>query len=53
MGDGINLDVHAIADLQKRNLPPTDDKPKYNYTSDSQGNYSKQACMLSEITSCQ
>ncbi|KRT80774.1 tRNA synthetase [Oryctes borbonicus] len=33
--DTINLDVHAITDLQKRNISPTDDSPKYNYQADS------------------
>ncbi|GJQ69695.1 hypothetical protein Trydic_g22267 [Trypoxylus dichotomus] len=33
--DTINLDVHAITDLQKRGIQPTDDLPKYNYQADS------------------
>ena len=41
MTDTVNLDIHAIADLQKRGFPPTNDKPKYNYTSDKEGNYSE------------
>ena len=39
--DAINLDVHAIDELQKKGVPPTNDKPKYKYTSDDQGNYSE------------
>ncbi|XP_057327123.1 alanine--tRNA ligase, cytoplasmic [Microplitis mediator] len=31
--DQINLDVHAITELQKMNIPPTDDSYKYNYSS--------------------
>ncbi|XP_038069609.1 alanine--tRNA ligase, cytoplasmic-like [Patiria miniata] len=38
--DTISLDIHAINDLQeKRKVPPTNDKVKYNYTSDAAGNY--------------
>ncbi|CAI4226681.1 unnamed protein product [Auanema sp. JU1783] len=29
--ESVDLDVHAIADLQKRSVPTTDDSPKYNY----------------------
>ncbi|XP_011689776.1 PREDICTED: alanine--tRNA ligase, cytoplasmic isoform X2 [Wasmannia auropunctata] len=29
--DQINLDVHAITELQKQGVKPTDDSPKYNY----------------------
>ena len=35
----MNLDIHAIDELQKKGIPPTNDKPKYRYTSDEQGNY--------------
>lgn len=45
MGGGvdetINLDVHSIDELQKKGTPPTNDKPKYNYSSDEHGNYSE------------
>ncbi|KAK7478207.1 hypothetical protein BaRGS_00030568 [Batillaria attramentaria] len=37
--DQINLDVHAINELQNRGVAPTDDSPKYNYTADIEGNY--------------
>lgn len=39
--DQINLDVHAINELQNRGVTPTDDLPKYSYTADIEGNYSK------------
>lgn len=29
--DQINLDVHAITELQSKGIEPTDDTPKYNY----------------------
>ncbi|XP_020285640.1 alanine--tRNA ligase, cytoplasmic isoform X2 [Pseudomyrmex gracilis] len=29
--DQINLDVHAITELQQQGIGPTDDSPKYNY----------------------
>ncbi|KAK9510740.1 hypothetical protein O3M35_005466 [Rhynocoris fuscipes] len=29
--DSINMDVHAISELNKRNVPITDDSPKYHY----------------------
>ena len=29
--DQINLDVHAITELQKQGVKPTDDSPKYDY----------------------
>ncbi|KAL1490632.1 hypothetical protein ABEB36_013293 [Hypothenemus hampei] len=31
IADTINLDVHAITELQNLGVPPTDDSPKYNY----------------------
>ncbi|PFX26004.1 Alanine--tRNA ligase, cytoplasmic [Stylophora pistillata] len=38
--DAITLDVHAINKLQKDlNLEPTNEKSKYIYTSDKEGNY--------------
>lgn len=42
--DEINLNVHAISDLQNRGIPPTDDMPKYNYTADDSGNYTFEPC---------
>lgn len=29
--DQINLDIHAITEMQKHGIKPTDDSPKYNY----------------------
>ncbi|XP_013926747.1 PREDICTED: alanine--tRNA ligase, cytoplasmic-like, partial [Thamnophis sirtalis] len=37
--DLIMLDIYAIEDLRARALEPTDDSPKYNYRSDSDGFY--------------
>ena len=39
--DSINLDVHAISELKSKGLPPTNDLPKYNYSADDNGKYSK------------
>ena len=36
--DRINLDVHTVDELRKQGVPSTNDKPKYHYTSDDQGN---------------
>ena len=33
--DKLNLDVHAITELQKLGIPPTDDMPKYKYKAKS------------------
>ncbi|KJH51087.1 alanine--tRNA ligase [Dictyocaulus viviparus] len=33
--DSVDLDVHAIAELQERGVPTTDDSFKYNYTADN------------------
>jgi len=42
--DSINLDVHAISELKSKGLPPTNDLPKYNYSADDNGKYSKYIC---------
>ncbi|CAH1779871.1 unnamed protein product [Owenia fusiformis] len=42
--DQLNLDVHAINELQKLGLPPTNDLPKYNYTATESGDYSFDTC---------
>ena len=46
--DSINLDVHAISELKAKGAPITDDLPKYDYSADDHGNYSKcdLACIL-------
>ena len=35
------LDVHTLDELRTKEVPITDDKPKYSYTSDGDGNYGK------------
>ena len=45
--DKIMLDVHAISELQKRGTPPTDDLPKYEYSADDNGVYSKLKMLIS------
>ena len=45
--DKIMLDVHAISDLQNRGIPPTDDSPKYKYSADDNGVYSKLKMLIS------
>ncbi|CAH8871047.1 unnamed protein product [Trichobilharzia szidati] len=35
----VDLDVHALAELKNKGVPLTDDSEKFNYTSDSEGNY--------------
>ncbi|XP_013389030.1 alanine--tRNA ligase, cytoplasmic [Lingula anatina] len=42
--DQVSLDVHALNELQSQGFPPTDDLPKYNYTSDESGNYVFESC---------
>lgn len=37
--DHIMLDIYAIEELRNKHVPPTDDSPKYVYTSDENGNY--------------
>ncbi|XP_075045500.1 alanine--tRNA ligase, cytoplasmic [Mixophyes fleayi] len=37
--DLLMLDIYAIEELRSRGLEPTDDSPKYNYTSNSDGVY--------------
>ncbi|XP_044050161.1 alanine--tRNA ligase, cytoplasmic [Siniperca chuatsi] len=37
--DHIMLDIYAIEELRNRKIPPTDDSPKYKYTSDDNGKY--------------
>jgi alanyl-tRNA synthetase len=32
--DTLDLNVHALAELQSKNIPKTDDSPKYNYKAD-------------------
>ncbi|XP_073327601.1 alanine--tRNA ligase, cytoplasmic [Pagrus major] len=37
--DHIMLDIYAIEDLRNKNIPATDDSPKYKYTADGDGKY--------------
>lgn len=37
--DHIMLDIYAIEDLRNKNIPATDDSPKYKYTADEDGSY--------------
>lgn len=39
--DHIMLDIYAIEDLRNKQIPATDDSPKYRYTSDENGNYGR------------
>lgn len=36
---GLRLDIHALGELQRRGVPPTDDSPKYNYSLQPSGGY--------------
>ncbi len=35
----MSLDVHAIDELNKKGVPLTNEKPKYNYIDNDDGNY--------------
>ncbi|MEQ2192483.1 Alanine--tRNA ligase, cytoplasmic [Xenoophorus captivus] len=37
--DHIMLDIYAIEELRNKQIPATDDSPKYRYTSEKNGNY--------------
>lgn len=41
---GLRLDIHALGELQRRGLPPTDDTPKYNYCLQPSGGYEFGTC---------
>ncbi|XP_012496394.1 PREDICTED: alanine--tRNA ligase, mitochondrial [Propithecus coquereli] len=41
---GLRLDVHALGDLQRRGVPPTDDSPKYSYSLGPNGDYEFGTC---------
>lgn len=48
MDDQINLDVHAITELQNKGVKPTDDSHKYNYkakSSDKNAEYDFAPCV--------
>ncbi|XP_013372294.1 PREDICTED: alanine--tRNA ligase, mitochondrial isoform X2 [Chinchilla lanigera] len=40
----LRLDVHALAELQHRGVPPTDDSPKYGYSLQPTGDYEFGPC---------
>jgi len=37
--DTVGLDIHAIDELQKKGCPTTDEKPKYDYKANEDGDY--------------
>eukprot|EP00795_Rhopilema_esculentum_P001457 gene1457-15882_t len=37
--DTVGLDIHSLDELQKKGIPTTNEKPKYNYEADEDGNY--------------
>uniref|UniRef100_A0A8C0KEH7 Alanine--tRNA ligase n=1 Tax=Canis lupus dingo TaxID=286419 RepID=A0A8C0KEH7_CANLU len=41
---GLQLNVHALGELQRRGVPPTDDSPKYNYSLRPSGGYEFNPC---------
>ncbi|XP_059557536.1 alanine--tRNA ligase, mitochondrial isoform X1 [Myotis daubentonii] len=41
---GLRLSIHALGELQRRGLPPTDDSPKYNYCLRPSGGYEFGTC---------
>nr|XP_058932493.1 alanine--tRNA ligase, mitochondrial isoform X5 [Kogia breviceps] len=41
---GLRLDVHALGELQRQGVPPTDDSPKYNYSLRPSGSYEFGTC---------
>uniref|UniRef100_A0A673TBU6 Alanine--tRNA ligase n=1 Tax=Suricata suricatta TaxID=37032 RepID=A0A673TBU6_SURSU len=41
---GLQLNVHALGELRRRGVPPTDDSPKYNYSLRPSGGYEFCAC---------
>ncbi|XP_030171476.1 alanine--tRNA ligase, mitochondrial isoform X3 [Lynx canadensis] len=41
---GLQLNVHALGELQRRGVPPTDDSPKYNYSLRPSGGYEFGTC---------
>ncbi|XP_039770793.1 alanine--tRNA ligase, mitochondrial [Ornithorhynchus anatinus] len=43
-GPGVQLDVHALGELRRRGIPPTDDSPKYHYSLQPDGSYEFGVC---------
>ncbi|KAM5126691.1 alanine--tRNA ligase, mitochondrial-like [Mantella aurantiaca] len=44
---GLQLDVHSLAELQRRGIPTTDHSPKYSYTLEDDGKYVFSPCPAS------
>lgn len=42
--EGLCLDVHALEELHRQGIPPTDDSPKYNYSLRPNGDYEFGLC---------
>nr|XP_042122326.1 alanine--tRNA ligase, mitochondrial isoform X1 [Peromyscus maniculatus bairdii] len=42
--EGLRLDVHALEELHRHGVPPTDDSPKYNYSLRPNGDYEFGLC---------
>ncbi|XP_055468534.1 alanine--tRNA ligase, mitochondrial isoform X1 [Psammomys obesus] len=42
--EGLCLDVHALEELHRQGVPPTDDSPKYNYSLGPNGDYEFGLC---------
>ncbi|XP_018431084.1 PREDICTED: alanine--tRNA ligase, mitochondrial-like, partial [Nanorana parkeri] len=42
---GLQLDIHSLAELQRRGVPTTDDSPKYHYTLGDDGKYVFTPCL--------
>lgn len=42
--EGLCLDVHALEELRRHGVPPTDDSPKYNYSLRPNGDYEFGLC---------
>ncbi|XP_042527955.1 alanine--tRNA ligase, mitochondrial isoform X1 [Dipodomys spectabilis] len=40
----LQLDIHALGELQRQGVPPTDDSPKYRYTLQPGGGYEFDPC---------
>ncbi|XP_006860584.1 PREDICTED: alanine--tRNA ligase, mitochondrial [Chrysochloris asiatica] len=41
---GLQLDIHALGELKRQGVPPTDDSPKYSYSLRPGGGYEFGAC---------
>lgn len=41
---GLHLNIHALGELQRQGVPPTDDSPKYSYSLQPDGGYEFGTC---------